>query len=167
MNMENVFVFLVPIFIATIVNNSQKKALRPNLKIVFYKFFVLLAILFISSQIKIGIVNQRSLLAIRIIGNSLMFALILEFFLIPTSNNKNPDEIIVVHTTILWISALIFLFFSSYFHFNNISYIDNKWGELNPITDILKIIHKIFNDVTLPSLHDSDTTQLPFCNLFN
>lgn len=163
---EIVSVLIFPIFLATIFNNFNKSSLRPNLKIVYYKFFILFSILFISSQIWVDINTFPDLyIPIRVLGNLLMAMLVFEFFLVPTKDNKNPDDIVVIHTTILWITSLLFLLICSYTHYSNVSNPDSNW-KMNPISDIHNIIKKIYNEACLPKLQNENLRKLPICNLF-
>ncbi len=171
-NLEFVCVFLLPIFVATIYNNFNKKKIRPNMKVVYYKFFIFLAILFVASQIDINfslIPDQKDIhwkiMSFRVLGDILMFYLIFEYFKIPT-NKQNPDDIMTVHTIILWLTLMIFTLTGCLSHFTQI-FQDDEW-HLNPITDIIKIIKKVFNDATFPKLNEDDKlVSYPFCCLFN
>jgi len=189
--LEYMCVFLLPIFLATIYNNINKKKIRPNMKIVYYKFFMFFAILLIASQINIdfGYMDKSYAAYVgggfRFIGNLLMFLLILEFFLIPnTKDHEHPDDIVVFHTTILWITVVAFLFCGSFMHFENMSKVDNtnEWKNINSF-DIIKRVKKVYNDVALPNIQNSsnvdagvegelDVTRqyfkdLPICCLFS
>ena len=188
LKLEYMCVFLLPIFLATIYNNINKKKIKPNMKIVYYKFFMFFAILFIASQINIDFSSMDKSYAayvgggFRFIGNLLMFLLILEFFIIPnTKDHKHPDDIVVFHTTILWITVVAFLLCGSLMHFENMSKVDkktNEWKNINSF-DIIKRVQKVFNDVALPNVKQSNVNatgveqqlfkekELPYCCLFS
>ena len=108
---EVALVFLIPLFAATIYNNFQKKKVRANMKVVYYKFFVFCAILFLASQISIQIGNNAAIEpVIRVFGEILMALLVFDFFLIPNPDT-HPDDIAIIHTSILWFLGFIFLLY--------------------------------------------------------
>ena len=73
------------------------------MKVVYYKFFVLCAILFLASQISIRITKESQVhTAVRIIGQLLMALLVFEFFLVP-SKDTHPDDVAIIHTSVLWL----------------------------------------------------------------
>ncbi len=160
---ECTLVFLVPLFLATILNNFPKNKRRANLKIVFYKFFLFCTILFFASQIPITIGDASSLgPVVRILGDLLMALLVLEFFLIP-GKDMHPDDMLLIHNAVLWFVVLLFLVMCCFQHYPSIAIPENGW-RMHPIYDIFKISKKIYTDLSLP-LPTSST--LPICNLFS
>lgn len=159
---ECTLVFLAPIFIATLINNFSRKETRANLKVVYYKFFILCATLFIASQIPIAINDGSSLgLVVRILGNVLMALLVFEFFLIP-AKDTHPDDIAIIHNFVLWLVAFIFISVCCVQHYPNIAK-DAEW-KLHPFKDIIKISKKVYKDCAMPS---DSVENLPICNLFS
>jgi len=160
---EVALVFLIPLFAATIYNNFQKKKVRANMKVVYYKFFVFCAILFLASQISIQIGNNAAIEpVIRVFGEILMALLVFDFFLIPNSDT-HPDDIAIIHTSILWFLGFIFLFLCSMNHFMNVAD-ENKGWNMHPIFEIHKISKKVYSECAMPS---PDSQNLPICNLFS
>jgi len=156
-------VFLLPILAAIIYNNSQKKKVKANMKVVYYKFFVFCTILFLSSQISIKITDQQSMSSgITFVGNILMALLVFEFFLIP-SQETHPDDIAIIHTSVLWLVGFLFVLVCCFSHFTDIAVPENEWN-LHPIYDIRKISTKVYSELAMPS---NDVENLPICNLFS
>lgn len=158
---EGTMVFLVPLFAATMINNFGKKKVRANLKVVFYKFFMLCTILFFASQIRIES-NPKTNTIVRIIGDILMAALIFEFFLIP-DKEAHPDDVIVFHNFVLWLVVALFLASCVLQHYPSISMSDSGWN-LHPVYKILDISKKVYHERSLPTV---DSKNLPMCNLFS
>tara|TARA_Y100000389_G_C17470452_1_gene530015 strand:+ start:6564 stop:7112 length:549 start_codon:yes stop_codon:yes gene_type:complete len=159
---ECAVVILLPIFAALMVNNFGEEKTRANMKVVYYKFFMFCAILFISSQIPIVITeSSRIEIAIRIIGNIIMAALIFEFFSLP-SEDTHPDDVAVIHTLVLWLVTFIFLAMCCFVHYKDISDQTKGW-QMHPIKDIFKITKKIYDDRAMPI---KDVEKFPMCNLF-
>jgi len=157
------FVFLLPILAAIIYNNSQKKKVKANMKVVYYKFFVFCTILFLSSQISIKLTSKESTYAgIIFIGNILMALLVFEFFLIP-NQETHPDDIAIIHTSVLWLVGFLFVLLCCFGHFMDIAVPENEWN-LHPIYDIRKISTKVYSELAMPS---NDVENLPICNLFS
>ena len=160
---ECTLVFLVPLFIASAINNFSPKVKRANLKIVFYKFFLFCAILFVASQIPLRFIEGSSLgVFVRIIGNVLMALLIFEFFLIP-DENTHPDDMVVIHNSVLWMVIFLFLVMCCVDHYPSIA--DPKYGwKFNPVYDLFKISNKVYTDLTFPK---PQSQYLPICNIFS
>lgn len=160
---EATMVFLVPLFVATIINNFGRKKVRANLRVVFYKFFMFCAILFVASQIRIDASLSKSTIPIvKIIGGILMSALIFEFFLIP-GEDTHPDDVVLVHNFVLWLVVLLFITSCCVQHYPSIAIKDNGW-KLHPIYSIFDISKKVFNECALPT---NESKQLPVSNLFS
>ena len=82
-------VFLLPIFFATMYNYVRRDAVRANMKVVYYKFFMFCTILFISSQIAIEVEKSSSVeYVVKILGSIGMFLLILELFTLPGKDTQ-------------------------------------------------------------------------------
>ena len=156
-------VFLLPILAAIIYNNSQKKKVIANMKVVYYKFFVFCTILFLSSQISIKITEEASMnTGIKVFGNILMALLVFEFFLIP-NQETHPDDVAIIHTSVLWLLGFLFVLLCCFNHFPDISKPENGWN-MHPIYDIRQISTKVYSDLAMPS---NDVENLPICNLFS
>lgn len=159
---EGTMVFLVPLFAATMINNFGKKKVRANLKVVFYKFFMLCAILFFASQIQLDASNSKMGTVVRIVGDILMAALIFEFFLIP-GKDTHPDDVVLVHNFVLWLVVFLFLASCVMQHYPSISVAENGWN-LHPVYKILDISKKVFDERALPT---AESKSLPICNIFS
>ena len=98
------------------------------MKVVYYKFFVFCAILFLASQISIQIGNNAAIEpVIRVFGEILMALLVFDFFLIPNPDT-HPDDIAIIHTSILWFLGFIFLLLCSMNHFMNVADENKGWN---------------------------------------
>ena len=160
---ECTLVFLVPLFIACMLNSYSKKNVRANLKVVFYRFFLFCIILFFASQIPIQIEESSSLIyVIRGIGDILMAMLIFEFFMVPNVDT-HPDDIALIHNSVLWLVVFIFLAMCCFNHYPDIS-IEEKGWRLHPIFDVITMCKKLYNERSLPL---ENSNLLPACNLFS
>ena len=162
---ESALVFLVPLFGATIFNNFRRKNVRANMKVVYYKFFIFCSIMFLASQISIQITQSSSIdIAVRIFGEILMMMLVFEFFLVPTKDT-HPDDVAIVHTSVLWLVGFLFVALCCFNHFPEIANTNKNW-KIHPIFGILSISKKVYQDCSLPS-SSSGVKTLPICNLFS
>ena len=160
---EIALVFLVPLFAATIYNNFQRKKVRANMRVVYYKFFVFCAILFLASQISIQIKENDPLQpVIRVFGNIFMALLVWEFFLIP-NKDTHPDDIAIIHTSILWLVGFLFVSLCCFNHYPNISNSEKGW-RLHPVFEIHTISKKIYSECAMPA---DNSENLSICNLFS
>ena len=91
-----------------------------------------------------------------------MAMLVFEFFLIPNADT-HPDDIAIVHTSILWFLGFIFLLLCSMSHFMNVAD-ENKGWNMHPIFEIHKISKKVYSECAMPS---ADSQNLSICNLFS
>ena len=160
---ENTLVFLVPLLVACMLNGFSKERVRANLKVVYYKFFIFCIILFIASQIPIDISDDSGMnIGIRILGDIFMAMLVFEFFIIP-SKDTHPDDVAIVHNSLLWLVTFILLVTCCFKHYPDISEETNGWN-FHPIFGVVDISKKIYNDCTIPR---KNSIPLPMCNIFS
>ena len=160
---ECTLVFLVPLFMACMINSFSKKNVRANLKVVYYKFFLLCMILFIGSQIPINLQDDSGmLLIVRALGDIFMALLIFEFFMVPTKDT-HPDDVAIIHTSVLWLVSFLLIVLCCFQHYSEISIIDKEWN-MHPIFGVIDICKKLYTERALPI---NNSQSLPICNIFS
>tara|TARA_B100001250_G_scaffold250894_2_gene215661 strand:- start:429 stop:947 length:519 start_codon:yes stop_codon:yes gene_type:complete len=160
---ECTLVFLVPLLIACMINGFSKEKVRANMKVVYYKFFLLCIILFFASQVPIEMNDDSGLgVIIRILGDIFMALLVFEFFIVP-SKDTHPDDVAIIHNSVLWLVCFIFLVTCCFKHYPEISDEEKGWN-MHPIFGIFDIGKKLYNERAIPT---NTSVPLPLCNIFS
>mgnify|MGYP007024907770 CR=1 FL=1 len=157
--LEFTLVFLVPMFIALAINTFFRKKQHPNLKIVYYKTFTFIVILFLASQIHIQC-KSSSVKVIRVIGSILMASLVFELFLMPSELTDSSD-IMPIHDCVLWLTLGLLFFNCARSHFKDLT--NGTLSDI-PLYRIDKIALKLGNTYTMPQ---QNCTVLPITNIFS
>ncbi len=158
---ECTLVFLVPIFLALTFNRFFRKNNKANLKIVYYKIFTFLLIIYLASQVLISC-EQQYVYLLRIFGDFLLGILIFELFILPDDTTESSD-IIIAHEMILWVVALLLLFncFKNFKHIQT----DSDWDDIK-LYRLDKVFSKISKSFSV-SPNEKNVELLPICNLFS
>ena len=169
---ECTLVFLFPIFLAFLFNSFFRKNKKANMKIVYYKIFTFMLILYIASQVIVHCPVKRTYI-VRIIGDAFLSILIFELFLLPDETSESSD-IIMIHQFVFWIVVALLLFNCVFFHFKDIDMrTDTEWKDIK-LYRIDKVFRKISKQFSVypdfNSVYDGTNIkiydQLPICNLF-
>ena len=91
-----------------------------------------------------------------------MALLIFDFFLVPTVDT-HPDDIALIHNSILWLVSFIFLTTCCFKHYPEICIEDKGW-RFHPIFGSIDMCKKLYSDRCLPL---DNSTSLPICNIFS
>lgn len=156
--------FLLPIFFAILFNTYYREKKNANLKIVYYKIFTFIVILYLASQIHFNVPSgDKYFVPILEIGGSILMALLVfELFIIP-DDATNTNDVIIIHESILWF-IIILLIFTTIGHFNKITE-DNTWDDIK-LYRLDRVFNKIINEFSLLKKRD-DFHRFFISNLFS
>ena len=158
---EYTLVFLVPIFFAFLFNTFFRKDERANMKIVYYKIFTFMLILYIASHVVLYVPEDKPYFSF--LGNVLLAIIIFELFLLPDDTNESTD-VIMFHQFVLWVVVFILLFNCYKFHFKKLNG-DDEWFDIK-LYRVDKLAYKISKEFSLYPGEDDTIQQLPLSNIF-